>query len=85
MDWQGAVITQKIYDARSRTTRFIPVLIDLAHEDSIPEPLRGQSRYCLASKTPTETLTTPCSIKRGAAPGEHGLGRGPDALAGPAP
>ena len=49
VDWEGAIITQEIYDARSKTTRFIPVLFDPADERSIPEPLRGHTRYCLTS------------------------------------
>jgi len=47
VDWEGAVVTQTIYDARSHTTRFIPVLFDPADEPCIPEPVRGQSFYCL--------------------------------------
>ena len=43
VDWEGAVITQAIYDARSATTRFIPVLFDPAHAAQIPEPVRGHT------------------------------------------
>jgi len=50
VDWEGAVVTQTIYDARSRTTRFIPVLFDPADEPCIPEPVRGQSFYRLDSE-----------------------------------
>jgi hypothetical protein len=42
-DWEGALITQEIYDARSATTKFVPVIFDPAHERFIPEPLRAQS------------------------------------------
>lgn len=44
-DWEGALITQEIYDARSRTTQFIPVLFTGATEAHIPEPLRGKTHY----------------------------------------
>ena len=56
VDWEGAVITQEIYDARSATTRFIPVLFDPADEVSIPEPVRGQTRYCLTSESAYQDL-----------------------------
>ncbi|WP_295439092.1 TIR and AAA domain-containing protein [uncultured Thiodictyon sp.] len=50
VDWEGAVVTQTSYNARSRTTRFIPVLFDPADEPYIPEPVRGQSFYRLDSE-----------------------------------
>ena len=50
VDWEGAIITQEIYDARSRTTRFIPVLFDPDDESAVPEPLRGHNHCCLTSE-----------------------------------
>lgn len=51
-DWEGAIITQQIYDARSATTKFIPVLFDPAHEPCVPDPLRGRTCYTLTSDDP---------------------------------
>ncbi|WP_295441817.1 hypothetical protein [uncultured Thiodictyon sp.] len=43
VDWEGAIVTQAIYDAHSRTARYIPVLFDPADEPCIPEPVRGRT------------------------------------------
>ena len=51
VDWEGAVITDSIYEARSATIKFVPVLFDPADEASIPEPVRGYTVYCLSSQT----------------------------------
>ena len=56
VDWEGAIITQALYDARSRTTRFIPVLFDPDEASRIPDPLRGHSHYCLTSEPAYEAL-----------------------------
>lgn len=50
VDWEGALITQEIYDARSRTVRFVPVLFNPANEEYIPEPLRAGTHYTLDSE-----------------------------------
>ena len=39
--WEGALITQEIYDACSRTVKFVPVMLVQGLEKFIPEPLRG--------------------------------------------
>lgn len=56
VDWEGAVITQKLYDARHASNKFIPVLFDLNDELFIPEPLRSQTYYVLNSETNYQTL-----------------------------
>lgn len=48
-DWEGALITQEIYDARSSTLKFVPVFLSAANEQAIPEPLRSATRYALTS------------------------------------
>ena len=48
-DWEGALITQEIYDARSKTVKFVPVLLAAGQERFIPEPLRGHTHYELTS------------------------------------
>ena len=44
-DWEGALITQDIYDDRSRTVKFVPVMLSPGQEGFIPEPLRGHTHY----------------------------------------
>jgi hypothetical protein len=50
-DWEGKMITQEIYDSRSTTLRFIPVLFTPEDKQWIPEPLRGLSHYTLTSQS----------------------------------
>jgi tetratricopeptide (TPR) repeat protein len=56
VDWEGALITQEIYDSRSRTLKFVPVFLAAAAEQWIPEPLRAISYYELTSQESYETL-----------------------------
>jgi len=72
VDWEGAVISQEIYDARSKTTRFIPVLRTLEDERYIPEPVRGQSRYCLTDEQPYQDLYKALLGRAGYEPGPVG-------------
>jgi hypothetical protein len=55
-DWEGAIITQEIYDARSRTLKFVPVLFAPEDEKFIPEPLRGVAYYTLTSESAYQSL-----------------------------
>lgn len=55
-DWEGNLITLEMYDAKSITTRFVPILFDRQNERFIPEPLRGHTRYLLNSGVPTRKL-----------------------------
>jgi SEFIR domain len=48
-DWEGALITQEIYAAKSHTVKFVPVLLSASQESFIPEPLRAQTYYELIS------------------------------------
>lgn len=50
-DWEGALITQEIYDTRSSSLKFIPVLFDREDERFIPEPLRRLTYYLLNSES----------------------------------
>lgn len=50
VDWEGTLITQEIYERRSRTLKFIPVLFSADAEDFIPEPLRSGNHYTLTSE-----------------------------------
>lgn len=46
-DFEGALITQEVFDARSHALRFVPIVFQAQDESHIPEPLRGCTRYVL--------------------------------------
>ena len=48
--WEGAVITQQLYDEELHNTRFIPVLLDIADESYIPIVLRGTTFYDVSTE-----------------------------------
>jgi len=56
VDWEGAIITNELYDARSVSHKFIPILFDRLDEQFIPEPLRGQTFYILNSESSYDSL-----------------------------
>ena len=56
VDWEGALITQELYDSRSRTLKFVPVFLSAAVESWIPEPLRAVSHYALTSENAYQRL-----------------------------
>ncbi len=72
VDWEGAVITQEIYEARSATTRFVPVLFDADDESQVPEPVRGQSRYSLTDEAAYQALYDALLDQAGVEPGPVG-------------
>ena len=43
--WEGAIMTQEIYDSCSRTLKFVPVFVSEAVHDHVPEPLRPYTHY----------------------------------------
>lgn len=45
--WEGAVITQELYDSEADNDKFIPVLFSSEDADYIPVYLRGATRYVL--------------------------------------
>ena len=47
VDWEGALITQEIYDSRSRTLKFVPGSWAPPTRIAIPEPLRPGTHYSL--------------------------------------
>ncbi|MGV3617895.1 MAG: toll/interleukin-1 receptor domain-containing protein [Fimbriimonas sp.] len=71
-DWEGALITQSLYDARSRTNRFIPVLFDPADTAFIPEPLRGRSYHVMTSEAGYRSLYDDILEQSGIEPGTVG-------------
>jgi hypothetical protein len=46
-DWEGQLITLDLYDAKSRTVDFVPILFSDQCKQFIPEPLRGVTHYLL--------------------------------------
>lgn len=48
--WEGAVITQHLYDVELHNTRFIPVLLDASDESYLPIVLRGTTFYDVSSE-----------------------------------
>jgi hypothetical protein len=57
--WEGAIITQELYDAEAHNTMFIPVLFSPDHSAYIPIVLRGVTHYNLNTEIPKEA-TKPC-------------------------
>src|SRR5881227_242025 len=48
--WEGAIITQELYDAAANNTKFIPVLLSPEDSNNIPQVLRGVQSYELSSE-----------------------------------
>lgn len=83
-DWEGALVTQALYDARSSTNKFIPVLFDRADEPYIPMPLRPKTHYVLNSEDAYQALYDALLDQSGVAPGLVGeLKRKPRATGQP--
>lgn len=47
VDWEGILVMQQLYDARSQNEKFIPVLFEGAGEGDVPLVLKGFARYLL--------------------------------------
>lgn len=54
--WEGAIITQEIYDNGGRNRKFIPVLFDQEDMTHIPIPLKGATWYNVSDDTSREEL-----------------------------
>jgi hypothetical protein len=72
VDWEGALITQEIYDSRSTTLKFVPVLFSIDDEEFIPEPLRAGTHYTLTSASSYTNLYDFLLGQAGVQPGEVG-------------
>ena len=72
VDFEGALITQELYDAKSASTKFVPVLFDAGDERFIPEPLRGRIFYALTSEAAYGALYDFLLGQAGVEPGEVG-------------
>lgn len=56
VDWEGALITQELYDSRGTTLKFVPIFVSDADARSIPEPLRGRTYYTMTSERDYQRL-----------------------------
>ena len=84
VNWEGALITQALYDARSASNKFIPVLFDSGDERYIPEPLRSQTCYTVIIEDSYQSLYDALLNQSGVEPGAIGvLKRKPRATGAP--
>lgn len=70
--WEGAIITQEIYDNRSITRKFVPVIFDPHNERYIPEPVRGHTFYLLNTEQRYNELLDYLFGQAGVPPGPVG-------------
>lgn len=71
-DWEGAIITQEIYNARSQTKKFVPILFEASQAEFVPEPVRGHTHYVLSSDERYEDLREALLDQAGVEPGPIG-------------
>jgi len=54
--WEGAILTQELYNAEAQNTRFIPVVFSSPDTDHIPIILRSQTYYDVSTDKGYEAL-----------------------------
>jgi hypothetical protein len=54
--WEGAIITDAIYNNEAKNDKFIPVLFSSEEMPNVPEPLLSVSRYVVSTKQGYEDL-----------------------------
>lgn len=54
--WEGAIITQDLYESGGRTCKYLPVVFSPEAAESIPKPLRKFTRFCLNTDEGYEDL-----------------------------
>ncbi len=45
--WEGAILTQELYEAAARNTKLIPILFSAGDAEPIPIELRGTTWYAV--------------------------------------
>ena len=55
-NWEGALITQSLYDSGGRNTKFVPVVLDRADAPHVPQFLAGSTRFELSSEDGYDAL-----------------------------
>lgn len=58
VDFEGAVITNKLYDEKSASGRFVPVLFNSKDSRYIPEPIQSFTSYVVTNKEAYTKLTS---------------------------
>jgi hypothetical protein len=54
--WEGAIVTQELYDAEANNTRFVPVVFSAPDKVHIPIPLRSATHYDLGEEAGYESF-----------------------------
>jgi len=72
VDWEGALITNELYAARSRSLKFLPVFLSTPDEAFVPEPLRATTYHALTSEDAYQALYRFLLGKAGVVPGPVG-------------
>ncbi len=68
--WEGALITQDIYDDENIAVKYVPILFSDDQQPFIPNPIRPMSRYALNSETHYQSLLDFLYGRAGVEPGE---------------
>jgi hypothetical protein len=71
-DWEGNLVTVEMYNAKSKTTKFVPVFFELQDERFIPEPVSAHTHYLLSSENNYANLYAFVTGQAGVTPGELG-------------
>jgi formylglycine-generating enzyme required for sulfatase activity len=72
VNFEGAIVTQELYDHGGVNTKYIPVLLAATDEHFIPEPLRATTRYTLNSEPAYQALYDYILGQSGIEPGSLG-------------
>jgi hypothetical protein len=72
VDWEGALITSELYEARSRSLKFLPLFLSVVAADCVPEPLRSGTHYALTSEDAYQRLYDFLLQQGGVEPGPVG-------------
>ncbi len=72
VDWEGALITSDLYSTRSRSLKFLPVVLSSIAEEYIPEPLHSGTHYALTSEEAYQRLYDFLLQQAGVEPGPVG-------------
>jgi len=72
VDWEGALVTNEIYQDKSLTTKFVPVFLSSSEAKFIPRPLLGHTHYILETEENYSELLAFFVGRAGVLPGPLG-------------
>lgn len=72
VDWEGAVITNQLYEQKSVSRKFVPLLLAQSDHQYIPEPLRTHTFYVIASAVGNDALMDYLAGAAGVQPAQLG-------------